>query len=459
VKEVAPGRPPVAPAIIESFWKYLWASFDEHGRDVPRFAKITGVHRSSMWKMLFEKLPCGPLVRERIMLNLNAPQEIWGQFSNRWFPKGPQLPPARLAPSDPLWMAHFLHAHRVYPQAHNAFLQVFREAIAEKNELLAASAGAGLVWLYCDHDRYSEALQLTNHSIELLQDSLDGMQPEEVILSIQSARSSASRHDAVLAALHELLHLRGKILVSQVLQSTDHPETTAAKLEKAAEGALAQSLVLAEYLAIPTGRSLRWQAVLEANKFAPCLDKCEELLMNSEIQFGHDDVQEGYALRDRGIVYWYAGQQGLALKALLAAQTQLSAFSDPHAFAQTLLLRSKLLLDRYGDQARRLALAAGALHPYGHVLTQSGVIVATESDRRKTVRDVEDLMSGKEPFGPLHTIMERLARGQRTNIPLPPEPPGAPYIRLIENGLCSISDLLREITVEVTECTAREDLG
>jgi len=72
----------------------------------------------------------------------------------------------------------------------------------------------------------------------------------------------------------------------------------------------------------------------------------------------------------------------------------------------------QIILQDAGDsrQARRYALVAACLHPYGYVLEHCGDQIRNASTEDRS-RDLDDLLAGQKPFEIVHRVMERVAHG------------------------------------------------
>ena len=420
----------------EKFLEFVCAAHANSGLSIPEFASLVGVDRFNLWRILHNERRCGNEIRARILDRLGAPPEIRARFL-----LSPEVADTDLdirllewtpCYHEPLEQGINLYIHLLYEESYKEFNRVLAQATVENDPILQADANVRLGWLHFDQDHYDKALPRVRECIRLIENYLHAS-TNEILNSVQPGTRSTLvlPSDTAAHVLHRALHLWSKILFTQLVWQ-GKGQGTIAHQERATEELFDQSIILARYLQSDTdlANDLRLKAVLEAGRAEPRLKVADNLLAESREKFVSGSIGEHYCVRDHGMVYLQAGKRPAARRYLLDAMARLSMFANPRALAMTFYGLSNTTIPKMGDDrdARRYALAAAVLYPYGNSAENCLGKIGTGTHRALS-DDIQDLLEGKGPFNDVHKVMRRLARGRQNNPPLSPSPlrrPGPP---------------------------------
>jgi ribose 1,5-bisphosphokinase PhnN len=297
----------------------------------------------------------------------------------------------------------------LFPEARLQLTEAFTDALARRDLVRAADAAEVMAWL--EHEAMdrenTRALIWAATSIELIEKHV-GIRLDQILTSIQSASRSAeiSVGADVTSSLTKVLQIRSKLLAERVVYYAE------SRRAGEAETAFAQSLTLDGFVGTAGGfgHDFRWHARLLAGERTG-RPAAERRISEGFDHFERGSSGESLVARDLGFVYWQTGQPAQARNAIWKAIDLLVPYADARALGPAFYVLSKVAgeADRLRE-ARRLALAAAAFHPYGYVL-ENGKGHIQVADRRNLDHDIDDLLAGKPPFHIVHQVIGRLTDG------------------------------------------------
>jgi hypothetical protein len=302
--------------------------------------------------------------------------------------------------------AQALMSRAQFSEAHQQFVHVFETAGAGGDAVLQAEAAGWLGWCHGELERFEQARFWTSASIGLIEKHL-GMRANEIIESVNPSRLLSPSSERAALVLSRALRIRAKVLSVRIV----HHLEFAWLLE--ARPLFQQSLQLEERLQLPElAHDLRWKAVALSAQDGATIKDVENLLSASRELLTAGSPGEASLIRDRGVVRWQKSRLAKAADFLWDAKERLALFADHRALGPTFCVLSKIILQGSGDsaRARRYALIAASLHPYGYVLDhcreQLGKVALAER-----LAEFEDLAAGRKPFDIVHTVMARVVQG------------------------------------------------
>ena len=371
----------------------------------------SGINRGTISQVLRGLRHCAPEDRHALMVALvfdAAEQEKFlpshkAQIPELVFHDGTY---PRSGTYEPIQRGRELLMRSLFPEARVQLTNAFRDALARRDLVRAADAAEVMAWL--EHEAMdrenTRALKWVATSIDLVEKYL-GVRLDQILASVEAGSQSAeiSIDGEVTSILSKVLQIRSKLLAERVVYYAE------ARLRGDADAAFRQSLALDGFVrtAGGFGHDFRWHARLLAGDRTG-RDAAEKRIAEGFDHFFRGSSGESLVARDRGFVYWQTGQPAQARNALGKAIDLLIPHADARALGPAFYVLSKLAgeADRLLE-ARRLALAAAVLHPYGYVLENSRAYVQI-SNRRDLNTDLEDLRAGRPPFHVVHQVMGRL---------------------------------------------------
>jgi len=371
---------------------------------------LSGVNRGTLSAVLNGKRPCEKHDRAAILRALGFAPDRQVNF----------LPPASasLGEHDRILLDGQLSSHAQlqqgqsfmsraqFPEAYRQFREVFEGAAADGETMLQAEAAGFLGWFHGELERFEDARRWLLESVRLIENDLR-MSTDEIVASIGGSAPISAAAQRSAQTLARALRIYGKVLSVKLLHDLDYawlPET---------RRTFHQSIRLDERLRLPElPHNLRWNAVSLAAEDSSTLQKVDALLSASRELMPSGSPGEASLIREQGVVRWQKNRLPRAWDLLWDAKERLANFADARALGPTFCVLSKITVQGNGSplQARRYALIAAALHPYGYVLDHCVNLQAKvpAADRR---RAFDDLFAGEKPFDVVHQVLSRMTQG------------------------------------------------
>jgi hypothetical protein len=318
-----------------------------------------------------------------------------------------------LGEETPLQRGTRLVAFALYGEALQVFRSAFDAAQTSGDLRFQVLSAERLAWFYSELEQYAEAHYWIDKSIATVEACLHAS-VEEIASSIRESQAREADLDLV-NVLSRVLHFRGKMLTVRALHDLQSELPQLEMRRKAAE-AFARSRMLDERL--PTsahlGHDLRWNAVLLSVDPDVRLQEVQSLLSASQERFSRGSFAHVLLLREQGVVRWQMGKVGTAQAFLSDAAEGLALLGDARALGASFCVLSKTILAGAADRprARRYALAAAILHPFGYVLDHYRSLLSV--DQRELQSDLDALRNEERPFNLVHTVFSQLAASSAT---------------------------------------------
>jgi hypothetical protein len=301
------------------------------------------------------------------------------------------------------------HAQRLmsraqFAEAYQEFRTVFDVAAAHGDVLVEAEAAGWLAWFHGELERFPDCRRWTEVAIGLVESHL-GMKVDEVIDSVSGPRCMSASSPHAVHVLSRVLRNYSKVLAVRIVHHTEFSWLSEARR------AFEQSLRLDGRLQLDEiAHGLRWRAAALSAEDGSQLKDIEGILSASREHMVPGSPAEACLIREQGIIRWQKGRVEKAREFLLDAKERLTFFADSRALGPTFCVLSKVVIQECGDLrlARRYALIAATLHPYGYVLDHCVDQLRTFSSAE---RDFDELLDGHGPFEVVHQVMSRVAQG------------------------------------------------
>jgi hypothetical protein len=272
--------------------------------------------------------------------------------------------------------------------------------------MLQAEAAGYLGWFHGELERFDDSRRWLLESIRLVENHL-GMGSDEIVASVGASEALTATSFASAQILGRALRIYSKVLTVKILHDLDYGWLPEVRRRFQQSVSLDERLRLSE---LP--HTLRWKAVAVAAEDNSTLQNVDALLSASRDLMSSGSLGEGSLIREQGIVRWQKNRLTKAWDLLSDAKERIADLGDARALGPTFCVLSKVTVQGAGSplQARRYALIAAALHPYGYVLDhcvnlQANVPAADRS------RDFDSLLAGERPFDMVHNVMARVADG------------------------------------------------
>jgi len=377
-----------------------------HGRD----NKLAPINKGTISGILFDDRHATPEEREAIMRTLKFSPDLAAKFVG-------EDPHTRHAaelitdynyPRPPLVEAVQLLVRGFYSDAYRELRRKFGDAVKGDDLILQADAAARMAWLFLEIGDFVKAEPWAQRSI-VTSAKVIGLPVAGIIQSAApvNARSSSSKTAIASRILSDAMHLRSQIFVSKMLYLEEWEP------ERAARSSLEQSLALDRRLDLPepVGNDLGWKAVMEITAKQPELKSALRLLDECAGKFARGGLYEAHLLKTNGIIYLRSRRPVHGRNLLIDAKERLSSFADSRGLALNLYLLGDFFSLHSNDRKQPLRhfLAAGALHPYGFLLDRCRT-EARSARRAELQREIDDLLSGKGNYAPVHQMMKALAQ-------------------------------------------------
>jgi hypothetical protein len=293
-----------------------------------------------------------------------------------------------------------------FAEAHHEFRSVFDVATAAGDTLLRADAACWLGWFYGELEQFCESRHWTALSIRLIEHHL-GMRTGDIIDSVSVSRTPGATSKEAVHTLSRALRFYSKILAVRLVHHTEMVWI------RETNQAFDRSVRLDERLQLPElGHALRWKAVAMSAEDRSQIKDIDQILSASREHFPTASAVEASLIRERGIVRWQKSRLATASDFLREAKNRLAIYADARALGPTFCVLSKIIIQegRDSDLARRYALIAAGLHPYGYVLGHCADQLAKTAPAER-LRDFDDLTAGEKPFDVVHQVLARVVHG------------------------------------------------
>ncbi len=382
----------------------------ERNQSLRGLETLSGVNRGTLSGVLHGKRPCGREDRAAIMRALGFGAEVQERFLPVVSKSGSEhdriLFDGTLSAHPPLQLGQRLMSRAQFSEAHVVFRGVYDASAATGNILLQAEAAGWLGWFHGELERFDHARQLTRASIGLIERHL-GMNADEVICSLSASRKLTSTEETAAEILSRGLRIYSKVLAVRIVHHLEFPWLAEAR------NTFRQSIRLDELLQRPElAHDLRWRAVVLSAEEGSQVKDVERLLGASREQLPAGSPGEACLIREQGVIRWQKNRLATAADFLWDAKAKLASFGDARALGPTFCILSKIIVQDCGNsrQARRYALLAASLHPYGYVLDHCCDQLAKVPSVER-LRDFDELLAGRKPFDIVHDVMTCVAQG------------------------------------------------
>lgn len=380
------------------------------GLSLRALESLSGVNRGTLSGVLHGARPCERQDRAAIMHALGfAPED-----QARFLPVGSVaaaefdrvLLDGRVSAHPHLQRGQLLMSRAQFSEAHGEFRSVFDDAANGADKLLQADAAGRLAWFHGELERFRDARRWARISVGLLETYL-GLNADQIIDAVSSSQSHADTSRKAAYVLSRALRVHSKVLAVRIIHHLEY-----AWLAEARE-TFQRCLRLDERLQIAElGHDFRWRAVALSAEDRFQVKDVERLFSASRERLAPGTPGEACLIREQGIVRWQKNRLAKAADFLSDAKEKLTFFADARALGPTFCVLSKLIVQDNGDlrNAKRYALIAAALHPYGYVLDHCLEQLRKLSPLERQ-RDLDDLRAGQKPFDLVHHVMARVAHG------------------------------------------------
>jgi hypothetical protein len=293
-----------------------------------------------------------------------------------------------------------------FAEARDEFRGAFDVATTAGDALLQADAACRVGWFYGELEQFYESRHWTLLSIRLIERHL-GMRTDDIIDSVSASRPLVAASKEAVHTLSRALRFYSKILAVRLIHHTEMVWS------RETNRALDRSVLLDEHLQLPElGHGLRWKAVAMSAEDKSQIKDIDLVLSASREFFPTASAAEASLIRERGIVRWQKGRLATAADFLREAKNRLATYADARALGPTFCVLSKIMIQegRDSDVARRYALIAAGLHPYGYVLDHCADQLAKSAPTER-LRDFDALTAGEKPFDVVHHVLARVVQG------------------------------------------------
>jgi hypothetical protein len=293
-----------------------------------------------------------------------------------------------------------------FAEAGDEFRGAFDEATTAGAVLLQADAACRVGWFYGELEQFYESRHWTLLSIRLIEVHL-GMRTDDIIDSVNASRPLGGASNEAVLTLSRALRFYSKILAVRLIHHTEMVWL------REANQAFERSVRLDELLQLPElGHGLRWKAVALSAQDRSQIKDIDQVLSASRDHFPTGSAAEASLIRERGVVRWQKGRLDTAADFLREAKNRLATHADARALGPTFCVLSKIMIQegRDSDVARRYALLAAGLHPYGYVLDHCADQLAKIAPTER-LREFDALRAGEKPFDVVHHVLARVVQG------------------------------------------------
>ncbi len=370
---------------------------------------LSGVNRGTLSAVLHGRRPCGRQDRAAIMHALGFESSVRARFlPNAAEPSEYDriLLDGRISAHPQLQRGQALMSRAQFAEACHEFNAVFETAAAGGDALCQAEAAASLAWFHGELERFHDARRWSGVSIGLLENHL-GMGADEIIDSVSSSQCVSATSAKAAQVLSRALRVYSKVLAVRIVHHLEFRWLGEVKQT------FARSLRLDERLQLPElAHDLRWKAVALSAEDGSQVQDVERLLSASRERMPSGSPGEACLIREQGVIRWQKNRLAKAADFLWDAKEKLTFFADARALGPTFCILSKIIVQDSGDsrQARRYALLAASLHPYGYVLDHCREQIR-KTPYAERLCDFDDLLAGQKPFDIVHQVMARVAQG------------------------------------------------
>jgi hypothetical protein len=382
----------------------------QRGLGLRALETLSGVNRGTLSSILHGKRPCETQDRAAIMHALGFGQDLQARF----LPVPPVAPgehdrilfDGRLSDHPQLRHGQRLMSRAQFSEAHQEFRTVFDTAAAGGDSLAQAEAAGWLAWFHGELEQFGDARRWSGVSIRLLESHL-GMDTNEIIDSVHPSQSLPAASEKAVHLLSRALRVHSKVLAVRIVHHLEFVWLPEAK------HLFQQSVLLDEHLQLAElSHDLRWKAVALSAEDNSQMKDVERLLSTSRERLPSGSPGEASLIREQGVIRWQKNRLAKAADFLWDAKEKLSLFADARALGPTFCILSKIIVQDSGDssRARRYALIAASLHPYGYVLDHCAEQLATAIATER-LRDFDHLLAGEKPFDIVHQVLARVAHG------------------------------------------------
>lgn len=301
-----------------------------------------------------------------------------------------------------------LMSRACYREAFQLFSDVVNVASKSRDLEYQAVAAERLAWFYSELEQYSQAQYWIARSINFVERILK-TSVRELPLALNASQVQDGPTLKLAHLLSRSLFYDGKMRTVSLLHGVEqgHPVE---KRQQAIE-AFARSVALDERLPNGThlGHDLRWNAVLLSIGADVRLKDVHRLISASRDRFSRGSLAHVLLLREEGVVRWQVDRPAKAQAFLSDAAEALAAFGDGRALGATYCVLSKVILSGSDDprRARRYALAAAILHPFGYVLDHCRSQLTRAPGELNG--DLDALWNEQRPFNLVHTVFSQIA--------------------------------------------------
>jgi len=312
----------------------------------------------------------------------------------------------RISANPRLQRGQLLISRAQFAEAYQQFRCEFDMAVAAGDALGRAEAAGWLGWFHGELEHFGDSLRWTGVSTSTIESHL-GMSTDEITDSVTVSQSPSSTTEKATQVLSRALRVRSKVLAVRIVHHLEFDWLAEAKQ------CFEQSLRLDERLEAPElAHDLRWKAVAMSAEDRSHIRDIERLLCESRERLPFGGPAEACLIREQGIIRWQKNRLAKAADFLWEAKEKLAFFADARALGPTFCILSKIIIQDSTDfrRARRYAVVAAGLHPYGYVLEHCVDQLRNTAavDRQ---RDLDDLRAGQKPFDIVHRVMASVASG------------------------------------------------
>ena len=371
---------------------------------------LTGINRGTLSAVLNGKRPCERQDRTAILRALGIAPDGQDQFppidTNVISGRDRVLLDGLPASHPNLQHGQILMSRGQFAEAHEQFRQTFAGFAAEGSAILQAEAAALLGWSYGELERFGDARRWLGESVRLIERDLR-LTSDEILDSLGTSGPISETSMRYAQTLARALRVYAKILTVKIVHEMDYVWLDEARRT------FIRTVRLDERLQLPElPHTLRWNAVFVSAQDSSTLDRVDALLSSSRELLPSGSPGEASLTREQGIARWQKNRVERAWHLLWDAKERLTNIADARALGPTFCVLSKLTVQSNANpvQARRYALMAAALHPYGYVLDhcaeQMRGIPAVDRQR-----DIDILLGGDSPFDTVHHVLSRVVRG------------------------------------------------
>lgn len=382
----------------------------QRGLGLRTLETLSGVNRGTLSAVLHGKRPCGRDDRGAIMHALGFAADAQARFL-----PPPAAPPSehdrvlldgRLSAHPQLQRGLVLMSRAQFSEAYREFRSAFDDAAHGRDKLLQADAAGRLAWYHGELEGFVEARRWARVSVALLEDHL-GLNADQIIDNIGGSPSGGDACHKAAYVLSRALRVHSKVLAVRIVHHLEYGWL------REARAVFTQSLRLDERLEIPElGHDFRWRAVALSAEDGSQVKDVERLFSASRERLAAGTPGEACLIREQGVVRWQKNRLATAADFLWDAKEKLAHFADARALGPTFCVLSKIMLQDSGDsrQARRYALIAAGLHPYGYVLDHCAEQIGRASIAER-LREFDNLQAGQKPFDVVHRVLAGVAEG------------------------------------------------